>query len=84
MKGSPDFRITTIPLSDIDSIELLSESEFLNDLDDIVRAFDKTTKLGFRNSEQLQHIKFGSERNNQPDLNILKGRLTLAGYVWNK
>lgn len=58
---------------------LLSESPFLDDLDHIVRCFDKTTKLRFRNSEEPQFIKFGGTRDNEPDCNIRYGQLKLTG-----
>ena len=64
------------------TLELLSESTFLDDLDHIVRCFDKTTKLRFRNSEEPQFIKFGGTRDNEPDCNIRYGQLKLTGCVW--
>ncbi|KAF5317127.1 hypothetical protein D9611_003509 [Ephemerocybe angulata] len=58
---------------------LLSESEFLDDLDTIVKSFDKTTKLRFRNAGEPQFVKFGSTRDNEPETNIRYGQLKLPG-----
>ena len=41
-------------------IESLAGSDFLDDLDHIVRCFDKTTKLRFRSADEPQFVKFGS------------------------
>lgn len=49
------------------------------DLNSIVDRFDKATKLRFRNSDQPQFIKFGSERDNDSSCNIRFGRLKLLG-----
>uniref|UniRef100_A0A8H7Y427 Uncharacterized protein n=1 Tax=Psilocybe cubensis TaxID=181762 RepID=A0A8H7Y427_PSICU len=57
----------------------LEESDFIDDLDHIVRCFDKTTKPRFRNAEEPQYIKFGSTRDNDPECNIRLGQLRLAG-----
>jgi len=59
--------------------KLLAESTFLDDLDHIVRCFDKTTKLRFRNAEEPQFIRFGGTRDNEPDCNIRYGQLKLTG-----
>ncbi|TEB37919.1 hypothetical protein FA13DRAFT_1785787 [Coprinellus micaceus] len=59
---------------------LLTESQFLEDLDTIVKAFDKTTKLRFRNANDPQFIKFGSTRDNEPDTNIRYGQLKISGF----
>lgn len=65
-------------MSDID---LLTESAFIDDLDTIVRCFDKTTKLRFRSKNDPQFIKFGSTRDNEPETNIRYGQLKLSGCV---
>ncbi|PPQ65722.1 hypothetical protein CVT26_000339 [Gymnopilus dilepis] len=57
----------------------LSDSPFASDIDHIVRCFDKTTKLRFRNAEEPQYIKFGSTRDNDPAHNIRFGQLKLSG-----
>ena len=57
----------------------LSDSPFADDIDHIVRCFDKTTKLRFRNAEEPQYIKFGSTRDNDPAYNIRFGQLKLLG-----
>lgn len=41
--------------------------------------FDKTTKLGFRNAEDPQYIKFGTRRDSDPEYGIRSGQLKLAG-----
>jgi hypothetical protein len=60
-------------------VEYLQESTFLADLDNIVECFDKTTKLRFRNSDELQYVKFGGARDNDPNFNIRFGQLKLLG-----
>jgi hypothetical protein len=57
----------------------LSDSFFLEDLDHIVRSFDKTTKLRFREAEEPQYVKFGSARDNDKSCNIRLGQLKLIG-----
>ena len=57
----------------------LKDSPFLDDLDHIVRCFDKTTKLRFRTAEEPQFVKFGSTRDNDESCNIRFGQLKLMG-----
>jgi hypothetical protein len=57
----------------------LADSPFADDIDHIVRCFDKTTKLRFRNAEEPQYVKFGSTRDNDPSYNIRFGQLKLLG-----
>ena len=57
----------------------LRDSPFLDDLEHIVRCFDKTTKLRFRNTEEPEYIKFGSTRDNDKNYNIRLGQLKLMG-----
>lgn len=59
--------------------EYLAESDYLEDLDHIVRCFDKTTKVRFNSDKQAQYIKFGSTRDNDPNCNIRFGQLKLDG-----
>lgn len=59
--------------------EYLSDSTYIDDIDHIVRCFDKTTKLRFRDRNDPQFIKFGSTRDNDPDLGIKYGQLKLKG-----
>ncbi|KIJ93867.1 hypothetical protein K443DRAFT_134933 [Laccaria amethystina LaAM-08-1] len=59
--------------------EYLAESPFIDDLDDIVRCFDSTTKLRFRSDREPEYIKFGSTKENDPDYGIRFGQLKLAG-----
>ena len=62
-----------------EAIELLEESDYIDDLDHIVRCFDKTTKIRFSNAGQVQYIKFGSTRDNDPSCNVRFGQLKLSG-----
>ncbi|KAF8959231.1 hypothetical protein BDZ97DRAFT_1906233 [Flammula alnicola] len=57
----------------------LAESPYADDIDHIVRCFDKTTKLRFRNPEEAQYIKFGGTRDNDPSYSIRFGQLKLLG-----
>jgi len=57
----------------------LNDSPFLDELEDIVRCFDKTTKLRFRNAEEPEYVKFGSSRDNDKSCNIRLGQLKLIG-----
>lgn len=43
--------------------------------------FDKATKLGFRDPEDPQYIRFGSVRDKDPDLGIKAGKLRLDGWA---
>ena len=60
-------------------VGFLAESDFLDDLDHIVRCFDKTTKLRFRSADEPQFVKFGSTRDNDEDCNIRYGQLKMTG-----
>jgi hypothetical protein len=62
-------------------LEYLKGSPFLDDLEYIVRCFDKTTKLRFRNAKEPEYIKFGSIKDNDKDRNIRLGQLKLVGWV---
>ncbi|KAF8805122.1 hypothetical protein BYT27DRAFT_7258239 [Phlegmacium glaucopus] len=57
----------------------LADSFFLDDLDHIIRCFDKTTKLRFKKAEEPQYVKFGSTRDNDENYNIRFGQLKLTG-----
>ena len=59
--------------------DFLADSPFIEDLEHIVRCFDKTTKLRFRKAEEPQYIKFGSTRDNDEIYNIRFGQLKLMG-----
>jgi len=61
-------------------LDFLAESPFLDDLDHIVRCFDKTTKARFRNTDEPQYIKFGSTHDNDATCNVRFGQLKLPGY----
>jgi len=57
----------------------LTDSPYIDDLDHIVRCFDRTTKLRFRDADEHQYIKFGSTRDNDERHNIRFGQLKLMG-----
>ena len=60
--------------------ELLNDSRFVDDVDDITDCFDKTTKPRFRNPSDPQFVKFGSRQDNDPGCGIRFGQVKLAGY----
>ena len=41
--------------------------------------FDKTTKLRFRDTDDLQYIKFGTVHDKKPGYDIQSGQLKLTG-----
>ncbi|KAG2016352.1 hypothetical protein CC2G_009524 [Coprinopsis cinerea AmutBmut pab1-1] len=57
----------------------LAESDFVEDIDHIVRCFDKSTKVRFSSDKQPQYVKFGGTRDNDESCNIRFGQLKLAG-----
>ncbi|KDR71227.1 hypothetical protein GALMADRAFT_1345706, partial [Galerina marginata CBS 339.88] len=59
--------------------KFLDSSYFLDDIDHIVRIFDTTTKLRFKDANDPQYIKFGSTRDNDLSHNIRFGQLKLGG-----
>lgn len=59
----------------------LAESPFADDIDHIIRCFDKSTKPRFRNTNEPQYIKFGSIRDNDATVGIRSGQLKLRGCV---
>jgi hypothetical protein len=59
--------------------DFLADSPFVDDLEHIIRCFDKTTKLRFRKAEEPQYIKFGSTRDNDEAYSIRFGQLKLMG-----
>ncbi|PPR01388.1 hypothetical protein CVT24_006226 [Panaeolus cyanescens] len=59
--------------------QYLAESKFIDDLDHIVRQFDKTTKLRFRDDKEQQYVQFGSARDTEQQYNIRFGQLKLQG-----
>ena len=60
-------------------LDHLSDSAFIDDIDNMARCFDRTTKLRFRNVNEPQFIKFGSTRDNEPESDIRYGQLKLMG-----
>ena len=67
------------PAHTLPILGFLAESDFLEDLNHIVKCFDKTTKLRFRNADEPQFVKFGSTRDNDEDCNIRYGQLKMTG-----
>ncbi|KAL0573590.1 hypothetical protein V5O48_008367 [Marasmius crinis-equi] len=59
--------------------EKLARSRFRLDLECIVQEFDKTAKPLFKSASQPVYIKFGSFRDNDKDLQIRNGQLTVSG-----
>ncbi|KAJ3503573.1 hypothetical protein NMY22_g18205 [Coprinellus aureogranulatus] len=59
--------------------ELLKESDYLDDLDHIVRCFDKTTKIRFADDTVTQYVKFGSTKDRDEEVGIRFGQLKLSG-----
>ncbi|TFK20843.1 hypothetical protein FA15DRAFT_624853 [Coprinopsis marcescibilis] len=57
----------------------LQQSQFYDDLDHIIRCFDRTTKLRFRSVTDPQYVKFGSTRDNDPAAGIRFGQLKVQG-----
>lgn len=74
--ASPFVSLSNILLSNVD---FLSDSPFHEDLEHIVKCFDRTTKLRFRDSKEFQYVKFGSTRDNDEKSNIRFGQLKLQG-----
>jgi len=57
----------------------LAGSNYLDDLEHIIRTFDKTTKLRFRSDTEPQFIKFGGHRDNDTACSIRFGQLKMQG-----
>jgi hypothetical protein len=55
------------------------DSNYIDDLDHIIRYFDKITKHRFRDAKEPQYIKFGTTRDNDAVHNIRFGQLKLSG-----
>jgi hypothetical protein len=72
-------RFTSFQIPKLIHLDLLQDSEFIEDLEHITDCFDKTTKLRFKNSAEDQYTKFGGPRDNDPKCNIRFGQLKLLG-----
>jgi len=59
----------------------LAESKYLMDIEHIRRCFDESTKVFFRDSASPQYIRFGSSKDNDPQVGIRLGQLKLPGTV---
>jgi len=68
-------------LFDCHFIDHLRDSRFHDDLDDIARSFDRTTKLRFRNKDEPQYVSFGNGRDTDLEVGIRSGLLKLSGLV---
>ncbi|RXW25691.1 hypothetical protein EST38_g168 [Candolleomyces aberdarensis] len=60
-------------------MDYLKNSVYCDDLDHMVRCFDKSTKVRFRSDKEAQYINFGSTRDNDAACNIRFGKLKLDG-----
>ncbi len=60
-------------------IDLLAGSKLIPNIPYMTEVFDKTTKLGFVNQDEVQFIKFGDWSVKAPELNIQSGQLKLSG-----
>ncbi|KAJ6458045.1 hypothetical protein C8R47DRAFT_1188838 [Mycena vitilis] len=58
--------------------EHLADSKFADDVDYIGDAFDTSAKLTFRGEDEVS-VKFGTIRDNYPNLNIRYGQLKISG-----
>ena len=65
---------------DIFSAALL-DSNYIDDLDHIIRYFDQITKHRFRDAQEPQYIKFGTTHDNDAVHNIRFGQLKLFGWI---
>ncbi|KAF8655628.1 hypothetical protein AX16_002982 [Volvariella volvacea WC 439] len=57
----------------------LAGSKYRDDISGIVSSFDKTTKLSFMDSDQVEYTHFGSKHDNDKNFNIRNGTLKLNG-----
>ncbi|EMD33097.1 hypothetical protein CERSUDRAFT_98705 [Gelatoporia subvermispora B] len=59
----------------------LASSRYANDQDvaEMFKEFDRSTKLVFRNKEEASYIKFGSMRDREPQYHIRNGQIMLTG-----
>ncbi|KAF8152735.1 hypothetical protein BJ912DRAFT_1115639 [Pholiota molesta] len=57
----------------------LEDSEYIDDLDHIVRCFNNRCKAAFKDEDNPQYIRFGNLRDKDPERNILHGQLKLNG-----
>jgi len=61
--------------------DLLKDTRFEGDVDDIATQFDRRTKPTFRDPDSYYHIRFGAVNETQLDLNIRNGVLRVHGYI---
>ncbi|KAH8800523.1 hypothetical protein DL96DRAFT_1824045 [Flagelloscypha sp. PMI_526] len=59
--------------------EKLNKSKFADDLDEIIRRFDSSTKIMFRNPKEPSFIRFGRPKDNEAAYGIRNGQLRLSG-----
>ena len=62
-------------------LAFLKNSNYIDDIDAIVEAFDETTKIYFKSDADAQFIRFGSTQDNDFEHNIKFGQLKLDGYA---
>ncbi|KAJ2917956.1 hypothetical protein MD484_g2426, partial [Candolleomyces efflorescens] len=61
------------------NLDYLKDSNFHEDLEHIVKCFDKSTKVRFNSDTQVEYVKFGGTRDNDASCNIRYGQLKLPG-----
>lgn len=61
--------------------KFLAKSPYRTDIENIVKCFDSTTKHRFKDENVPQFVKFGSNRDNDPKCNIVRGRLEIPGQT---
>ncbi|KAF9526178.1 hypothetical protein CPB83DRAFT_817364 [Crepidotus variabilis] len=61
--------------------DALKDSPYLADITHIVNCFDNTTKMRFVSKKERQYIKFGSSRDNDPSLNIVRGQIRVDEHI---
>ena len=49
----------------------------------MLEAFERSTKLTFRDSADRAFIKFGTIRDHEPAAGVIRGQLTLEGYAFS-
>ncbi|KAJ4478149.1 hypothetical protein J3R30DRAFT_3290719 [Lentinula aciculospora] len=57
----------------------LQETSFQEDIPRIAQCFDQTTKLHFRDSNEVSYVKFGRLGDHEPALDIRSGRIKIPG-----
>ncbi|OCH89892.1 hypothetical protein OBBRIDRAFT_879951, partial [Obba rivulosa] len=61
-------------------VEKLEGSRYAEDVHEMFREFDRSTKLVFRSRDESSYIKFGSMRDREQEYNIRNGQIMLSGH----